>query len=277
MKSVFSSNSETIHIYAQQNHPEGRSTGGNVFFYGSKLYSYGYHYLLAEFIDPNTVVINDKGYSNSTSKHINIAQSALSQYKIFYTTRTDLEYVASEVRYNLKKLAKARKPEIYINNILSLWRSLNEFIDYRGLKVKRSKDYLEIKRAVEAIEDSPENYKEKLQKLAKEKEAKAKRKAKKELKEKLQKFLNYKIHSFRVNGMNDFLRVSKDGESVETSQGVRVPIKEAKILYRLIKAGKDIKGFKISHYTVISINGVLKIGCHDIDTDSVQKVGEAII
>jgi hypothetical protein len=49
MKTVFSNAQDCVHAFAQRQTPQGRS--GNVFFYGDKIYSYGYHYLLAEFID----------------------------------------------------------------------------------------------------------------------------------------------------------------------------------------------------------------------------------
>jgi hypothetical protein len=68
---------------------------------------------------------------------------------------------------------------------------------------------------------------------------------------------------------------------VETSQGVKVYIEDAKNLYRAIKAKVDIKGMTIkgvfSSYRVASINGVLTIGCHRINMKSVKKVGEQIL
>ena len=78
MKKVFSSNYEVIHTFAQRTHPEGRNSSSSVFFEGDKIYSYGYHYLLGEFLDTNTILINDKGYGNSTSKHISILMGATS-------------------------------------------------------------------------------------------------------------------------------------------------------------------------------------------------------
>ena len=74
-----------------------------------------------------------------------------------------------------------------------------------------------------------------------------------------------------------FIRLSKDGEKVETSKGVKVDAKDAKKLYQLIKAGKDIKGYKIDYYTVISLNGVLKIGCHNINVKNMHEIGEKLL
>ena len=65
-----------------------------------------------------------------------------------------------------------------------------------------------------------------------------------------------------------FLRI--EGNEVVTTGGARVPVKEAKILLARIRAGKDIKGFKIGFYTVISINGTLKIGCHEFEKSEID-------
>jgi hypothetical protein len=89
-------------------------------------------------------------------------------------------------------------------------------------------------------------------------------------------FKAYKINRIS-NQSQDYLRVSKDGLDIETSQGARVDIDSAKLLYTLIKNGKDIKGHRIGNYTVISLNGVLTIGCHHINTDSMREIGEQII
>ena len=94
MKKVFSSNADCIHTFAQRSQDEGRTPNHNVYFRGDKIYSYGYHYLLGEFINNGeAIIINDIGYSNSTSKHINILQGATRQYKQFYVTLTDLDTV----------------------------------------------------------------------------------------------------------------------------------------------------------------------------------------
>lgn len=63
---------------------------------------------------------------------------------------------------------------------------------------------------------------------------------------------------------------------METSQSAKVSVIAAKILYNDIVNKKDICGFKISEYTVTSINGVLKIGCHNINIESMHKIGTLI-
>tara|TARA_R110001592_G_scaffold359064_1_gene664829 strand:+ start:389 stop:1222 length:834 start_codon:yes stop_codon:yes gene_type:complete len=277
MRKVFSSNADCIHTFAQRSQDEGRTSNHNVYFHRDKIYSYGSHYLLGEFINNGeAIIINDIGYSNSTSKHISILQAATRQYKRFYVTRTDLNTVHCAVISHKNSLANARKPELYITPILQLWESLNEFLQYtKAKKYKSNKKYKEIKAIVTALNDSPEDYKEKI-KLASQKLAKAqKRKDAKKLKERLSKFNFYEIDSFRV-GDEDYLRLSEDGTKVETSQRVSVKRENAKLLYKMIERGIDIQGKHIEHYTVTSINGTLKIGCHNINIDSMHKVGKLL-
>jgi len=87
--------------------------------------------------------------------------------------------------------------------------------------------------------------------------------------------MNYEI-SYLHGIKQAYVRLSKDGQTVETSQGANVPVKDAKVLYKMILAGKDIKGYRIGYYTVISINGALKIGCHNINIDSMHTIGKIL-
>lgn len=274
MKTVFSNAQDCVHAFAQRETPQGRSS--NVFFYGDKIYSFGYHYELGRFIDDNTIIINDKGYSNTTAKHISYLIGGTRQYKQFFTTRCDIYLVHSQVLSLKDKLATAKKPENYINSILSLWDSLNEYLNYINNKnITKIDKYKEIKKIVKAIQDQPQEYKNKLAEAKKKQELAKKRREQKQIKETLSKFYNYEVNSFRI-GDTDYLRLSRDGECVETSQYVKVSVDEARTLYKAICNGVDIRGHRISNYTVNSINGTLKIGCHNINMESVHKVGKLI-
>ena len=275
MKTVFSNAQDCVHAFAQRQTPQGRA--GNVFFYGDKIYSYGYHYLLAEFIDDKTILINNSGYSSTTSKHISYVTSGTRQYKQFFTKTSEIGLVYSQILSLQDSLANARKPEIYINQIIGLFDSLNEFIKYRKDKnVPKDVRYKEIKAIVKALNVDSVQYQQKLADAKKKDAASKKRKEAKQIKESLTKWYKYEINSFRV-GDTDYLRLSKDGQAVETSQYVKVSTDEARTLYKAICNGVDIKGHRISNYIVNSINGRLKIGCHNIDMDSVHKVGKQLI
>ncbi len=275
MKTVFSNAHDVVHAFAQRNQSHGRSS--NIFFNHDKIYSYGYHYLLGEFIDDKTIVIDNRGYSNTTAKHISYLIGGTRQYKQFFTMSCDLHLVNLQILALKDRLAKAKKPEKYINEMLSLWASLNEFIKYtKNKNTPKDTRYKDIKRIVKALNIDSVQYQQKLADAKKKQDLMRKRSEAKKIKDTLSKWYNYEVHTFRI-GEKDYLRISQDGSNIETSQHVKVSIDEARTLYQLICKGIDIKGHRISNYIVNSINGTLKIGCHNIDMDSVHKVGKQLV
>jgi len=290
MKRVFTTSEDVIHLFAQQIQTDARCS--NVFFektwtdngidYGNKIYSYGYHYLLGQFITDKCIIINNEGYSVTTTKHIHQITWATSHFDQFLTSNICIKSALHKVKANLKKLAKARKKELYISPIKESWYLFNEFQEYirtnkiqSRYKVKyNSKEYLELKKLCKSVENETPIIN--LIEHEKEQTRKRKKREKTEIKRNLKKFYAYEINSMRI-GKYDYLRLSQNGDYVETTQGVRVKTENAITLYKMILRGIDIKGHKIEHYTVISINGTLKIGCHNIDMKSVHKLGKLLI
>ena len=279
MKTVFTHSLAVIHLFAQKSQTEAKCK--NVFFENNRIYSYGRHYLLAEFINnakgEEAILINNSGYSVTTSKHIRQVTQATRQYKQFFTLQTEATKVSYQLEQLAKKLSKANKPELYINPAEYLFTKFNEFQNWNGItndtlnllkineiiKVFRGEDYL--------------TYLDNQNKRIKQAEKTKLREAKKQFKIGLKKFFNYELNYIYNSLGEDYVRISQDGQNIETSQRVSVPIREAKILYKLIKAGKDIKVFNISGYTVIGLNDILKIGCHKINIDNMNEIGEKIL
>lgn len=278
MKTVFT-NSAVTHLFAQQTQSEGRSS--NIFFNGKKIYSYGYHYLLGEFIEnkkkQKAILINDKGYSSTTSTHISDLKQATRQYKQFFETESNVDCVLKSIESNVNKLITARKKELYIIPSQKLFESLNEFIKWQDNKITlKTEQYKKIVKLMKVI--NGDNLTEYLEKESKRIKSEAKKEAKKQLQklnENIEKFYNYDTDRV-YNNNQDYVRISTDGENVETSQNVKVSRKEAKVLYNLITNKKDIKGFVIGGYTVISINGTLTIGCHQININSINRIGNQL-
>lgn len=283
MKRVFTNSNDVIHLFAQQTQTDARAN--NVFFNNTtKLYSYGHHYLLAEVLPSNTIIINDSGYSVTTSKHISQVRYATRQFSQFFITEIDIDNVVAEIERLKGKLANARKPEIYINEIFSRFEALTQWMTYTKVNRLKHKHKLlrsdskfkKLERFYDALRNDSSNIKEKLHEQA-TKERKLKiAKDKRELKVALKKFNNYESSSFRI-GSEDYLRVSEDGTKIESSQGIRIDIEEGRKLYRAIEKGIDVKGHRVDNYTVKSLNGVLTIGCHSINVVNMHKVGKSII
>jgi len=274
MKKVFS-NSDLVHTFAQRTQSEGRTSSGGMFFQDNKIYSYGYHYLLGEFIDDKTIIINDKGYSSSTGHHISLVTGATRQYRQLFTNDIDINIVSSRINENADKLKNARKPEIYVTEIINSFETLEAYLkEFKKVKTIKSDEFKSIKKVYSALKKDEGKYLE----LAKERGVKEKEQAKKLLAEQLIKFYNFEISRITNRKVDeDFLRVSQDRTQVETTQGVRIDIEDARTLYRLIKAGKDVAGERIGVYRVSSLNGHLVVGCHRINTKNMKEVGEKIL
>lgn len=263
MKRVFNSSVDVMHVYAQREQSDARCS--NVFFEGDRIYSYGRHYLLGEFIDNGkAIVINDIGYSVTTSKHIYQLIQATRQYKQFFTSTCRGVEVVPKLQELFNKLPRARNKAQYINEINGIFEKYTEYLEYRKINKRGNTYYRDAKKIHKLVNSMDVDAI-----LKKEKERQDKAKAKK-----IAEFMNYDVDY--LYGMDvDYVRLSLDKTRVETSQGVKVDIDEARLLYKMIKQGKDIKGHKIDSYTVISVNGVLTIGCHKIK--NFKEIGEQIL
>jgi hypothetical protein len=303
MKQVFQNHSQVCHAFNLQNQQRGRA--GSIFFEGNRIYSYGYHYLMGEFIDNETILINDKGYSNSTAKHISILGQATRDKKQIYLSHIELDLVLNELESLYKSLLVARKPERYYNSIVWLSNNFNhntsnlkgfylenkyyegfQFIPINGTKnwkqlTKEHKEKLSRINEIfslSVVYSNSQKYLEKVER-AKELEAtkqqRAKEKREKQRVEQIENFYSYK--GSRINYLEfDLLRLSKCGEFVETSQAVRIPLKEAQRYFRLFKSGSKLVGEKIGQFTTISNDGFLKIGCHKIEHKEANRIGNLI-
>lgn len=265
MKTVFNSASEVMHVFAQRSQQIGKSS--NVFFNGNKIYSYGYHYLLGEFLDNNTILINDKGYSNTTAKHINYLRQATSQYKRFYLTETNEAFLLGKFKTLIDKLAKAKKPELYIREINYLFDKYKEFQTYK--KQKLNKELVKFHKVANSNLDL-EKYKKAI--LAKEKKEKVQRL--KEAQKQIELFRTYETNRI-YKGLTgfDYLRISQDKQFIETSQDLQIEISEAKKLAFSIENGFNIIGNKIKYYIVKSIDKKqLIIGCHNFEISEINNM-----
>jgi len=85
MKKVFSSHAQLAHVWVQQTQSKGRSS--NMFFEGTRIYSYGFHYCAARI---HTVkgkrfaLVRSDAYSHSTAKHLCRIRGALNNLMPFF-------------------------------------------------------------------------------------------------------------------------------------------------------------------------------------------------
>lgn len=221
----------------------------------------------------------DSRYSISSSRVLNHEQS--------------LRHWLNEMYDSQQKLKRAKYPDHYVRMNHSARASIEEYCALFDLPIpeKVAEYYLDPDDIAPLLEAK--------EKRAKELEAGAEERAAKraeQLRKKFEKELeDWKTHEERwMNGENvstsftlnsggsrrrywgeiyEFsttrLRIKDD--FVETSRHAYVPVRDARILWDAIKLGHDIKGHKVGSYTVIGLNGVLKIGCHEITREEMDR------
>ena len=290
MKKIFSSNSAVCHKFNEQSQSEGRA--GNIFFDTDTIYSYGYHYVLGQFITPEIIVINTTGYSVSTRKHMSILMSATRDKTQIFTMRAEPKRVAEQMNTALSKLANARIPEKYRAEISYLYEAFKDSCKLLNGVLKENRfngaySVSPVNEANEYINQIEQIYKglntdEQAEQLAQIKETdkrlrkeRAEREQAKKA-ERIEKFYNYETNY--IGGLDfDLLRVSKCGAFVETSQRVEIPMKEAQRYYKILKSGANMRGEKIAQYITKSFSEALNIGCHRIEKQEAERIGELIL
>jgi hypothetical protein len=293
MRKVLKNSSEVCHVFARQSQDEGRCS--NVFFNKNLIYSYGYHFCMANVLDLNRVMITDRTYSVTTSKHLSEIRYALNHYDRLFVPypekkfRENSEVWQRRIKEQIDILNNTRKrPQTKENakgELSHIVSSIDKYLEWTNQKMT-GKEFKEFRLFYDAAKDNQAlaDLQEKLEKRRKLDEATNKRRRKAQLakqEENLKLWVNGE--SIRVWSFDEIEKVylrsvvytneedSSTIEEVETSKGARVSLKSAKVLFDLIRAGKDIKGHVIDGYTVISLNGVLTIGCHKIERDEIER------
>jgi hypothetical protein len=284
MRKVFSSHSELAHVWANQLQNEGR--GGNMFFNGASIYSYGSHYEIAKFVEaPNgekVVFINSNGYSSSTGKHTNHVLHAIPKnIKKFSVPffRSSGYYSGNSQAFNLENLGGIiEKISVEIDSLLKSQLSArsNTSHFYQASRLRANQlEICELFNLKAPIE--PTNWLKASEKASfldatasdrqKAKEAKELEKSK----ELLAKWLSHEFNGQLYNIPIHF-RLSKDGSSIETTKGAKVSKIEALKLLAKVRANQDVIGEKLDGFTVLGYNDTdITIGCHTMNWDVVNS------
>lgn len=311
MKNVFSTSSEIAHLFANKNQASATNQSRNIFFEANSLYSYGYHYKLALHLEGGAILINDSGYSITTSKHIGEISQASRHKKQFYSESVFIEDVLRQIENLLLKLPRATKRKLeYIATIKSLFNDFQAFQQYAkenkidfikwtnkdnyntyGQKVKvkvdqRSRDYKRLLHIAKNMQNLDILESEVLK-------AKQKQDKKEATKQK------QSIKSYR-DGKNNFVRLDYDllslryeGKAitndltffVHTSQNVKLSLEDGQKIIKSLEAlqydekaiNENLKGAKIGYHTLTRAqNKALVIGCHQIKFEEIKALKKQI-
>jgi len=273
MRTVVSSQ-EVAHLWANQAQPEARNAGGTLYFRDSTIYSYGSHFPMGRHVD-GIVLFTTNTYSPTTSKHLSwtgYACNHLTTYSVPDVLarskaqhRANFDYYRERYESLIIKASRARKyASLLLTEAEAIRTEANEYSRFFKIRVQ-------LKPAdIDTLKTKAD--KQRKAELKAEKKRAIKRDA--ELLERVARWRANDTYSRPWDYSQTILRLSKDGETVQTSKGASFPADHARralpILHRCVKQGKtwqqNGKTIHLGSYRLdrISANGDVKAGCHSV-------------
>lgn len=301
MRTVFKNHGEVCHVWASRSQNHGRY--GNINFEGDSIYSYGWWEMARLFITKSGkkyVIMRNWTYSSSTGKHMSHVRGALRGDDWTYIGvcgykgnlihhESNLADIIADMKVNFSKIKTSHYPENHIRNTISSYENMKLYCRLFKLKVpKEAKDYIGSFDDAKYLIERRKAEREEREKKREQREIERNERRAKELEEEIKESQTYEERW--MNGENvptwhyvkdergywyqesfDTTRLRIKNDYVETSRHATVPVREGKMLWERIKAGKDVKGWKVGSYTVIAMNGELQIGCHHISREEIDR------
>ena len=129
-------NREVAHCWAHQNKPEAR--GSNFYFYGSKIYSYGCHFMAGRIVEidgKKAYLINASSYSSTTAKHMLYVRSSIPRGAMLFMTNYveqngsyhHIEDVLKEIHEHALTFKNRRSEGVGVEGIVN---KLTEYIQF---------------------------------------------------------------------------------------------------------------------------------------------------
>ena len=286
-------NSTVAHNFANRIKLAGK--GSNMFYNNDTIYSYGYHFPLAKFVN-NTIgeeiiLLNIKSYSSSTAKHQQKVRNAIpNNIKIvrcidpennFTAHYNNLIYRLNNANNFINKAKKAikyksqlinnAKHELdnYIDYVYQLNVDLSKYVDGFG-KENLANFYSEVLKYVETFEKS-DTYKTWVLNADKREADKIAKNLLKQA-ENIQKFRQFKtmyVYEIPYN----LLRLNVEKNQIETSSGINISVPVFLKYYEKMKNNTLIFGEKIDHYVYLNKTDIyINIGCHKIEFTEIENI-----
>lgn len=280
MKTKFSSNSELVHIWANNSEPTVNKSANSMSCQFDRLFSYAT--CIAEIVG-NTVILNTCSYSNTTSKHQSLARGAVRHFDtirlpiagrnhstlVFGQNDFDshiVKYCLADVGHYLVKASRSRKnADLYKAEALSIVENLNKYASLLGLEFS-APDLSEHQEAALRA-DKVQKEQEKIRKAEKIKQQ-AEDLARWQAGEDVRSY--FEVTALRIKG-----------DTIETSRGARIPTADAikiwPLLLRSKRSGKpfeaSLHSINLGSYRFNSFNGEnLIVGCHTIGWAQLEKM-----
>jgi len=311
MSKYYKNYDECAHAWVHELSEDGHARGDRMFFRGPRIYSYGYHYMIARKVNDKVILFNAESSSSTTNKHkgqvmaaiptfaydvISVLELKVEPYKRGSSDKyidqswaeghvTNMEYFLLNIARAEDKLTRVRSE--YSRNehqatIRNMLRFRSQYIKVFNLD-KTPKRFKELRRLLDIDVNAPTGaVKAEMEAAAKKHEAAMARKRKAAnkkatalAKEQLALWKDYKVDYIRNNDLLDkiYIRLSTDSTCIETTNSASVPIEHAKLMYKRYKLGKPVKGKKIGYYSVANLTDKdVTIGCTTIPLSEIRRV-----
>ena len=278
-------NEEICHKFIYANKDESYDYASyKMSFHGRKLYSYN---SVLAYIDreAKTLVVEDgiANYSNTSRKHFGCLMSATpSYYNVFRTdTSNPLGFYIDKINNLLTIQARARKRD-YTREIRAY---INEAYKYTTFfkQDKRSSNYKTILNFYNNIDDLAAQTQAALDYQTEEAKRQKAEKAKRDKKN--QEYNNRNLEFFLSNDESGAIKptkfdpnynsvyLKKVGDTLYTTNSIRVNFNSALALWKRYISGKDIIGLKLEQYTVVkSSKDSVTIGCTTISNKEMSRI-----
>lgn len=269
---------------------EGHTPGNRMFAEGNNLYSYRYGAMIAKKLANQTILVDTRSFSNTTSKQQGLLQGAIpANWNIIYVEdpsqtpkviiqrsigliKDTLDKIPKAIVRKLEHLQTANQERINILKLIALYPEQCSLADFRWLEY----DFLPstyISNYAEWQTKENDKANKRILKQQKEDEFRALKGE-----EQLALWLNFEANScYSYTGLTR-LRYNEKTEEIQTTQGISIHKDKVKELYDLLSVGESVIGLKIDNtYTVISlVDNILKIGCHSLDVMQLLLFGNKV-
>lgn len=287
--------SQVAHVWAAQSGRDAKGYG--MFTDGRAVYSWGRHFVIAQFVDtpegPPVVLFNANGYSSSTAKHkCHVRRAIPSRYRVFTVPDAKPEHESNLLWYveqaaeRMAKAAKARTRGPYL--IEEAGTLIAEAIRYAGsFGIDWTPPAMDsiVTEATARREAQQAAYR--AEREAREEQERQRQAALRE--EQAPRFLAWvdgepgsRVPSMFTVDSNGCAYVRRNGDNLETSQGAAVPWEHAVKAFRFIKlcreTGREFhrngRTVRVGHFQVDSIDseGNMRAGCHSFAWREIERL-----
>lgn len=270
----------TQHHAAGDNH---KVYSGNVYSCGPKIYSYGSHYLAAQYLtDKNGVecaFINSSSNSITTAGHVSGIRGAIPRYIPTFDApgaepSACFNYYLQLIQAAAEKLPRARSHRDFIAASVDNYKHKAADFAARFLSreltaderaaIATDTDPAESARLIQAAADAAERAR--IAKAAKDK-ADAVALDKKRARD----WKAGKYNGPLYYATETYIRLAASGEYVETTRGARLSLTEARALYLIIVRNEPIGGREFGGWRVAYNDNKMQIGCHVITRKEIDR------